>query len=459
MRRSSIVAVLVPLAALLGLVAWQSLAREREFSRLVAAGDRALADSETFPALEAFSGAIALRNDSMIAHLKRGETYRRRGEMGAALRDLRKAAHLDRDATRPLELLGDINAELERYGNAADSYEAFVRLDERSPRVLYKLALARLRLGQAAAALQSLDQGLSIDDRLAEAHYLKGVCLRALGRTDEAVLALDRALRLEPKLTLAREELAELYSSLHREREAVALLQSLAALEPSRVDRQVALALAHARAGQHEEAVITLRRAAQEHPESNAVFTAIGRVWLDSADGATDRVALNKALGALQTVARRGPATSDALLLLGRAQMLRGDVGSAERSFRQAAVRFPVEPAAFLYLSLAAERLGHGATARDALARYNALTGDGIPPTERAMRLGDLSLRLNEPAVAAAWYEKATASSPGSAQAFLRLAESRLRLKDRVGAAQAVAHGLRIDPKNKALQALQRSLR
>jgi tetratricopeptide (TPR) repeat protein len=459
MRRSTIIAVLVPVAALLGLLAWQSLAREREFGRLLVAGERALAANETFPALEAFSGAIALRNDSMIAHLKRGETYRRRGEMGPALRDLRRAAQLDPDATRPLELLGDVNAELGRFANAADSYAGFVRLDDRSPRVLYKLALARLRLGQAAAALTSLDQALAVDDRLAECHYLKGVCLRTLGRLDEAAAALDRAQRLEPKLTSATEELAELYAWLHRHREAIALLQGLAALEPGRVERQVALALAHSRVGQHDEAVLTLRRAAQEHPESNAVFTAIGRVWLDSADGANDRVAVNKALGALQTVVRRGPATSEALVLLGRAQMLRGDVAAAERSFRQAASRFPIEPNALLHLSLAAERVGHVATARDALARYTALTGDGRPPTERALKLGELSARLNELAAAATWYEKAAAGSPASAQAFVRLAETRLRLKDVPGAAEAVAKGLTVDPKNKALLSLRRTLR
>lgn len=458
MKRTSAIVLFVALAGLLALIGWQMVGREREFSRLMAQGDRALAKDETFPALEAFSGAIALHPDSMIAHLKRGETYRRRGEMGPALRDLRTASHLDPAATKPLELLGDVNTDLARYANAAESYEAYTRLDDRSPRVLYKLALARYRLGQTHGVIAPLDLAIAVDGRFAAAHYLKGVCLRALGRPDEAVAVLHRAVQLEASLTTAREELADLYAALHRHEDAVRQLESLAASDPSRVQRQVALALAYDAAGRRDAAILTLRRAAAAHPESSEVFTAIGRIWLEAAEAHGDRVALKKALEALQSVARRGPATSEALLLLGRAQALAGDQASAERSFRQATMRFPLEPVALLQLSMTAERLGHLATARDAMARYSALSGDGTPPFERAMHLGDLSLRLNEPALAAEWYAKAAPHSQGGALACLRLAEARVRMKDMPGARRAVEEGLRLEPRNKALHALQRQL-
>jgi tetratricopeptide (TPR) repeat protein len=458
MKPSALVALFVALAALLAVVAWQGVIREREFRRLMAEGDRALAAEDTFPALEAFSGAIALKNDSMIAHLRRGETYVRRGETGAALRDLRTAARLDPAATRPLEVLGDINANLERYANAAESYQAFVRLDERSSRVLYKLGLARYRLGQATAALTALTQAVALDDRAAPAHYLRGLCLRALNQPMEAAAALERAVRLDPGLVAAREELTDVYGALHRDRDAVPHLEALAALEPARVERQIALALSYARAGNHDTAVVALRRAAAEHPESNDLFTAIGRIWLEVAEAQHDRVAVNKALEALVPVVRRGPATSEALLLLGRVQVLAGDYGSAERSFRQATMRFPVEPGAFLQLSDVAERNGHLATARDSLARYTALSGDGTPPLERAMRLGDLSARLNEMPTAVAWYARAAERQGAGAQTFLRLGEARMRIKDYPGAAEAVARGLTLDPKSTPLLALQREV-
>jgi tetratricopeptide (TPR) repeat protein len=456
-KRTAIVALVVS-AALLGVLAWQAVVRQGEYSRLVADGDRALSRDETFLAIESFSGAIALRRDSMLAYLKRGETYRRRGESGAALRDLRKAAELDPTATKPLELLGDLNASLERYARAQESYEAYLRLDDRSPRVLYKLALARYRLGHPQPAIPPLRQALVIDDRLAPAYYLLGLCLKALDQPAEAVAALEHAVALEPGLSAAREELAEAYSAAHRDKEAINQLETLAALEPKRPERRLALGLAYGRAGRSDLAVITLRRMAEDHPEDPEVFVAIGRVWLEAAEAQRDRVALNKAIEALEAVASRNPPGSEALLLLGRAKLLAGDLGAAERTLKQATAQFPIEPAALLQLASVAERAGHVGTARDALMRYTAISGDGIPPPERALHLGDLSMRLNEPAAAVGWYAKAAQSDSAPPSTFARLAESQFRVGDQAGALASVERGLQREPRNLTLLGLQRRL-
>lgn len=458
MKRTAVVVLLVSVAGLAALLAWQAAVRQREFLRLMDEGDRALAADQTFPAVEAFSGAIALRTDSMIAHLRRGETYSRRGEMGNALRDLRTASRLDPAATRPLELLGDVNTALERYANAAESYEAFIRLDDRSPRVHYKLALARYRLGQAQTALRPLGQALALDGRFAAAYYLRGLCLLATNQAGDAATALERAVQLDPNLVAAREELAHVLTALHRDAEAATQLEALAAREPAKVERQVAAALASARAGRQDVAVSTLRRAAQDHPGAEIVYTAIGRIWLESAEAQGDSVAVNKALEALLPVVRRGSATSETLVLLGRAQLLAGDTGSAERSFRQATVRFPIEPSALLQLSLVAERNGHLATARDALARHIALVGDGLPSVERAIHLGDLSLRVREPAAAADWYDKAVAAANPPVIAFVKLAQAQRQLRNDRAAAATIERGLELEPRNPQLLALRREI-
>ena len=62
----------------------------------------------------------------MLAYLKRGETYQRRADLAAALRDLTRATALAPEATRPLERLGDVAAALGRHEAAADYYAAFV---------------------------------------------------------------------------------------------------------------------------------------------------------------------------------------------------------------------------------------------------------------------------------------------------------------------------------------------
>jgi tetratricopeptide (TPR) repeat protein len=458
MKRTAVIALTVSVA-LLGILAWQAVVRQREYSRLIAEGDRALAKDETFLAIEAFSGAITLRQNSMLAYLKRGEAYRRGGESRKALRDLRQAAELDSTAPKPHELLGDLNVDLERYARAQESYEAYVRLDDRSPRVLYKLALVRYRLGQAQSAIAPLRQALGLDDRFAPGHYLLGLCLFASGQASEATAALERAVRLDPALIAAREKLAETYAASRRDKEAITELEALAALEPNRPERQVALGLAYGRSGRSDLAVITLGRVAEDHPGDTEAYVAIGRVWLEAAQAQPDRVSVNKAIEALEAAASRGAPTSEALLLLGRARLLSGDLAAAEQIFKQATSQFPIEAAAFLQLADVAERAGHFATAREALMRYTAVSGDGVPPPDRARRLGELSMRLNEPATAVAWFTKAVQGPAATAAVFARLADSQFRAGDPAGALASVGRGLQRDPQNAALIAIERRIR
>ncbi len=187
MRRS--VVLLVAVASLVGTAAfvWMGVRQEREFRRLIAVGDAALSRRQSSEAIEAFSGALALKRDSMLAHLKRGETYRRRGELTAALRDLREAARLDPTAPAAARaargrLSGD--GALRRGGGRVSTLPGARRP---RPAVLYKLALAHYRQGKPADSIDPLRRALAMDERLTEAHYLLGASLRALGRPQEAV--------------------------------------------------------------------------------------------------------------------------------------------------------------------------------------------------------------------------------------------------------------------------------
>ena len=390
MRRLLVVSV--GLAALMvGIVlAWYSVRQEREFQRLIAEGDVALGEDLTYGAIEAFSGALALKRDSMLPYLKRGDTYRRRGEFTAALRDLQNAAALDPAAPRPVELLGDVNAAMGRYERASEHYEAFIVLDDRSPRVLYKLALAYYRDGQVEKAIDPLRDAVDLDERFTEAHYLLGMCLRERRQDEEALRALARAVEINPAFIAAREEMVDLFEGAGRRQEALEQLEALAALEPTRAERMVSVGLAYARWGRTDAAVLTLGRAAERFPDEPAIYTALGRVWLEAAEFRNDPVALNKAIEALQPMAASATASGETLTLYGRAMLMSGDPPVAERTLLQAAGRTPVDPAAFRYLADAAERLGHIAIARDALLRYVALAGDGAIDSAVAQRLARL---------------------------------------------------------------------
>src|SRR4051794_1015042 len=239
---------LLAIAAVIGALAYRAAARDRSYRVLIASGDAALATNGTLAAIENFSGAIAVRPDAMLARLRRGETYYRRGDLDVAARDFRAAAALDPTATRPLEALGDVLFAQERFKRAADTYEARLRLDDRSAAVRYKLALARYRDGAVDTALAETRRALALDARFADAHYLAALCLRDKGLSDDAVVSLQLAVESAPGLIAARDELADMLASAGRYSEQLEQLQVLAGLDGRRPERQIAIALAQSRA-------------------------------------------------------------------------------------------------------------------------------------------------------------------------------------------------------------------
>jgi tetratricopeptide (TPR) repeat protein len=459
MKRTALVALAVAVVAVAAALLYTTAARESEYRRLIADGERALGADQTFVAVESFSGAIALKGDSMLAYLRRGEAYRRRGgqdDLQKALRDLRMAAQLDPGAPKPREELGDVNFALERYARAAESYDGYLTLDDQSAAVRYKLALSRFRLGDAAGAILPLRQAVALDDRFAEAHYLLGVCYAQAGQAPDAVSALERAVQLAPTLLPARQELVRLLLVQKRESDAIRELEKLAAFEPGRTDYLVEAALVYGRLGRTDLAVIEINRALERDPAQPLVYQALGQVWLQSAESRNDPNALHKALEALDQAVRAPNATSGALTLYGRALALSGDAAGAQRAFQQAVEKTPADPRAYRELATVAQRRGDVLLARDALVRYLALATEPTAVREVSERIGELSLRLGQPDQAAKWLRQAAEQGDDDVATTSRLAVLQLRAGDRAGAAATVDKGLKKAPTSPALLALRR---
>jgi len=451
--------VLVAVAGVAGAVAYSALANEREFERRIAEGDESVAADRPFRAIEAYSGAIALKPDSMLAHLKRGSVYQSQNELEAALRDLRSAADIDPSSLRAIELLGDVNVALGRGERAIESYESFVALDERNARVLYKLGLARYRNRRVQAAADALKQAISAEATLGEAHYVLGLVQRDLNQLPAARKSLEEAARRSPaSQTSAREALAEVYLLEGDHGKGINQLEALAALDPTRPDRVVAVGLAQARAGREDAAVITLGRGVERFPDAPQVYAALGHVWLTTAQRRGDRVALNKAVEALREAASRSDAASETFAELGRAWLLAGDPQEAERALRQAVDKLPVPPDAYLHLATVTARDGRIQDARDALLKYATLVGDEKPMATVATQIADYSVRLGEPALAVRWFERAMDEAGPSPSLQLRLAEAAWRAGDVAKAHQVLDEGLASEPNNRPLQQLKRRL-
>ena len=456
MKRAIFGLAVLCLALAGGAVAYQAVA-QRNYSTLLTSGDNALRDDQPVNAIEAYSGAIALRPSSMLAYLRRGQTYQRRGERGdleAAARDFRTAANLDPAATRPLEALGDVLFQTQQYERAISAYERCVRLDDRSSRVTYKLALARFRARDIDGAISALKDTLRLDERAVDAQYLLGVCLREQNHVTDAIKALEKAVAMSPGLVPAREELADLYGELERHGQELDQLQMIGGLDRGHVARQIAIGMAQARAGHWDLAVLTLGGALELNPNEPAIFGALGRVWLERPR--EDPAFLSKARQALERVVSSPAATSEMLTLYGRALLQAGDVEGAAHALQQAAHRFPIDPQSLLLLASTSERQNHLAPAREALSQYGALTGNETDFVSRALRIASLSLRLNDPDTAVSWLTKATSSSPNDVRLIAALADAQLRAGDRQSARTTVTRGLEKDPNNGTLLALAR---
>src|SRR5580765_1057157 len=182
MRRLWLLAAGVAVLAVGGVLLEQRVERDRQYRNLLASGDAHLAANETGPAIEAFSGALALRPVSMAAHFRRGEAYRAEGRTAEAARDLVEAATLAPDSTAPALALADLYQSSNDWGRAADWYsQAAQRLED--PALLYRLAFARYRSGSPALAVDPLLRALARDNAMGEAYYLLGLAYRDTGRT------------------------------------------------------------------------------------------------------------------------------------------------------------------------------------------------------------------------------------------------------------------------------------
>jgi tetratricopeptide (TPR) repeat protein len=421
MRRLFFGSLLATCAAVLAF-GYAELTRDGQYRDLVRSGDEAVAGGDAVAAIESFSGAIALKPSSMLAWLRRGETYHLRGELGPALRDLRQAVDLDPSSTRANERLGDVLLAMGRYARASEHYEAYLAIDDRATGVYLKLGLARFHEGRCGPAEAALRRTLALDERVAEAHYLIGLCAVEAGDGPVAVTAFRRAVELAPGLLAAREELASLYAVLGRRADELRQLDTLATLDPA-PGRAIALGLAQARQGRTEAAVATLGRALDRFEEHPAVLLALGRLWLDVAQPRDDRAALEKALDALSRAAARSQ-TGEALAYLGYARLRAGEPREAFRTLQEAIEQLPVPNEAFAWLADAAERTGDARAARDALVQHLAVEGDRLGERERAREtrlIVDLSLRADDPATALRHFERHSATLGEDAALAARL--------------------------------------
>lgn len=461
MRKTAVVlAVAAAVAAAAVLV--NRFDRERQYRQLLAVGARALGAGDSYPAIEAFSGALALRPDSMVAYYRRGEAYRSKRHYAEAISDWKQAHRLAPNAPRPLVALGELYDTLDRPALAAEQYAAAARLlKDEDPSVLYSLALARYRSGSPAEAVDPLLRAVSRNDAVASAHYLLGLVYRDIQEPVKAIASLERAILAAPTLAPAREELADLYRSLGRHGDEIGQLQALSRLDPQ-VDRLIATALAQSRQQQFALALASLDDLAGRAPHDSRVDLARGRVQLARAEATGDKAAASRARDALEMALGGTARRSEGLALLGRALYLSGEFAQAERILREAAVTSPADRQAFAYLADAAERLSHPLVARDALLNLDALEGNTTAPADRltrARRIGRLSLHAGDADTAVRYLQRVVDAGDADGTTLAWLAQAQWDTGAEDAARATLARALTDAPGNPDVVRIARVIR
>jgi tetratricopeptide (TPR) repeat protein len=444
-----------------GVTLRERLQRDGYYRQLLQTGEEALAAGNAFAAIEAFSGAVALRPDQMPGYYRRAEAYRQQRQFEKAAADLRAALRLAPDAAQPRVALGDLFEAQGDHGQAAGWYRAAAdRLRDADPALLYRLAAAFYRAGRPAAAIQPLQLALTRNESFAEAHYLLGLAHRDTQQFDAAIASLEQAIRIAPLLTAAREELADLYRLRNRPDDEVAQLEALSTRDGD-VARRIAVALGEARRGQTARALAILDEEARHTPASSHVHLALGRVYLGLAEKSRSEPDVQQAMAYLEKALGGTARRSEGLALYGRAMYLAGSSRDAERILQEAIATSPIYPAAFRYLADVADELGHAAIACEALIDFDAVQGSTADrPTRaaRTRRIGMLALRAGDARTAADYLRQAVSAGLDGPDTLGALARARWLLGDLRGAGEAIDRALAIDPGNVELQRLDRAI-
>jgi tetratricopeptide (TPR) repeat protein len=439
----------------------ERLNKDRRYQALLAEGERAIDAGHGYAAIEAFSGALALRPTSMVAYYRRGEAYSQQGQFDTALRDFRAARALAPGARQPLEALGRLYERRQNYAESARWYAlAADTLRDADPALLYALALARYRAGDPAGAREPLRLAIGNDDSLVRAHFLLALVYRDSQEPDRAIGSLQRAIKLAPSYLAAREELADLYRTLGRATEERAELAALAEADGD-VSRTIALALSDIRAGRFDAAGQALAAAEESAPDDSRVALAVGRLHLARAERGPAPGALPLAIRALESALGGTARRSEGLTLYGRALYLSGDLTAAEQILRDAVRTSPVDPEAFAFLADAAEAARHHGHARDALLSLDAIEGDTAAPAiraARAVRIATLALAADDPATALRVLDSAASGTTDARSLALR-SRAYWESGDRLGARLVLADAVARYPLDAELERLTRQFR
>ena len=229
-----------------------------------------------------------------ISHYLTSIIHRKAGDTDAAIRELRKAADLNRESTMlQVQLLGAyyrsqdfenavvmaeravrsdpdnvllhiwlgrIYYQLGRVDEALEAFQTAIALDPTNAAGYEALAEIEEETNDLIGAIEVYEKLLGINPESAFLHYRLGFNLLRIDEFDGARAAFERAVELDPELAQAYYLLGLIYLETDQPAQAIDTFQAFLQLNEQHVRGQMNLAAAHARLGQYGLAVDIMTR-------------------------------------------------------------------------------------------------------------------------------------------------------------------------------------------------------
>jgi tetratricopeptide (TPR) repeat protein len=325
-------------------------------------------------------------------------------------------------------ILIQIASEGEKFDKLAELQRLILKHNP-SPIAYRELADALIRQHKYAEAADVVDQLLVKypDERNARQLVLLGKIRRAADLIGPATEAVREALKLEPNDSEGESLLATLLSQSGKIDEAIEILRSALKRKPDDVELNRQLGYHLAQFGRNDEAIAVYKTMLERYPNNEEMVrsarSGLSVVYINQGE-------LTKAEAELETLLERTPDDAGVNNDLGYLYADRGkNLEKAEQMIRKALQEEPDNYAYLDSLGWALFKQGRFQEARDELEKaIKHLTGAGDATIYE--HLGDVYLRLNEPAKAKGAWETAEQAGAKAVPPDRRLPEIRKKLSD-----------------------------
>jgi tetratricopeptide (TPR) repeat protein len=385
-----------------------------------------------------FQAAVAAHPGSAAPHNNLGLALWNKGELDAAVVELREAVRLGPNLTRAHSNLGLALRDKGELDAAVAELRVAVRLDPESVLAHNNLGLVLADRGETDAALAEYRMAIRLDPKYAHAHNNLGSVLHQQGDHDGAIAAYREAIRVDPKYAIAHYNLGNVLDEKGDRDGAIAAYREAIRINPGHAPTRANLGVA-LWDRDPDGAVAELREAVRLDPKLAPAHNSLGRaLWLKgNPDGA---------IASLSEAIRLDPKLAPAHDNLGLARGAKGDADGAIASFREAVRLDP---------TLASAHINLGSILCDVKRDYDGAIAhlrEAVrlaPKTRNAhYNLGNALFAKRDLGGAITAYRDAVRLDPNFANAHFNLGSAQHDNGDLDGALASFRAVIRINPKD-----------